>query len=273
MAMGGSLCVVSLQTVWGGLGGQYQRVPPVQWVGVPTFLYFIYTLYGTSATMTDTKKSIHAIHGMISADGQDITGYVHERHSIGECPWCDFIRVQSVAKEFKRRMEECDEEIKSLNMWSLGTSLSDTPSNRKILLDWWRVFTRRLDRDTEWSPIFRVVETGRRGFLHFHVVCSRYISHAKVLRIWRSITGEASNVHVSGSPNGRNVKPLVDYLIKYLSKEGSTYRWMGSLYGLGRRRPRRITDGEREGPRYGGVTCYTLDTERYGEHRRAQRHL
>lgn len=215
---------------------------------------------------------VHSVHGMLSEDGEEILGYVHERHPKGECPWCDFIRVENIAREFERRLEVCGERIESLNMWSLGSSLVDTEANRKVIVDWWRLFTRRLDRRDEWTPIFRVLEVGRRGFLHFHCVCTRYISHAEVLRTWRSITGEASNVHVSGSARGRNVSTLIRYLVKYLTKDNSTYRWMGSLYGLGNT-SRRVRNISGTGGRYGGLTCYTRTTRGYPERPEPQRKI
>jgi len=210
-------------------------------------------------------KCYHTSVGMLNPEETDIVKILHSRHSVGECPWCDFIRVRKIAKEFERRIDICDERIQSLNMWSLGTSLTDTPLNRKTILHWWRVFTRRLDRNSHWAPLFRVLEVGRRGFLHFHVVCSQYISHAEVLRVWRSITGENSNVHVSSSNKEMKTSTLIRYLIKYLTKESSSYRWMGSLYGLGRATRGRVLEGPSERLVYGGAMCYEQVTEGYQE--------
>lgn len=220
--------------------------------------------------MTNTKEvSEHEVIGMLSEDGSDIVAYCHERHGIGVCPWCDFIRVERIVEDFMRRLDLTKERIESLNMWSLGTSLKDTKYNRKVLHAWWREFHGKVKRIKEWVPLFRVLEVGRRGFLHFHVVVSEYVDHKKILDTWRSITGEASNVHVSGSPPGRDFTPLIRYLVKYLTKEGSAYRWMGPLYGLGAR-SRSVSN--RKGPMYyGGVTYLTMRTRAYGKRRDPQR--
>lgn len=222
--------------------------------------------------MSEEKKSRHAVIGMIDEAAPGEVIYCHERHPVGACPWCDFIRVENISKEFERRLDVCNQRIQSLNMWSLGTSLKDTAYNRQVLLGWWRVFSRRLDRDTEWLPLFRVVEVGRRGYLHIHCICGAFVAHEKVLRIWRSITGEASNVNVSGSGRNREPRTLIRYLVKYLSKQGSAYRWLGPLYGLGDT-SRRIRSGGRRTIRYGGETCYSLNTRAYPENDGGQRKI
>lgn len=168
------------------------------------------------------------------ADCHDIKD-VHERHSVGVCPWCDEMRVRNISDEFLRRLEVCDERIEELVMWSLGTSLKCSKYNRKILLKFWRIFSRRINRSEDWNPVFRVVETGRRGFLHIHVAVSGFASHAHICKVWRSVTGEASNVNFSRADKDRGIPTLIRYLVKYLTKEGSTYRWMGPFYGLGDR--------------------------------------
>lgn len=205
-----------------------------------------------------TKETItHEIHAFLD-ELDDTLSYRHSRHPVGHCPRCDWIRVQSVTVEFIRRLRACDEEIEGLFMWSLGTSLRDTPSNRRMLMKRWRAFTKVMNERDDWVPLFRVVEVGRRGFLHFHVVAGRYIEHAIVLKAWRSLTREPSNVNVSGYKGRKNPETLVRYLVKYLSKSTSSYRWMGPLHGVGGRsqQAERLSgacDGSKRRLRYMGV--------------------
>ncbi len=204
----------------------------------------------------------HKRIGFISDDEREITGYGHERHALGECPWCDFVRAEGIAREFIRRMEAIDERFEHLNMWSLGTSMGDTPANRKRLLEWWRKFTKHFAKYEHWSGLFRVVEVGHRGFLHIHFVCSGYLPHQKVLEFWRGLTGQKSNVHVSGQKGRQNPERLVKYLTKYLSKETTSYRWLGVFHGVGGER--RTQEVQRHhGSKYGGVVYGGYVTESY----------
>jgi len=216
------------------------------------------------------QKSIHDVYSRLSADGSEITGYMHERHKVGQCPWCDSVRVHHIVRDFMRRIDQTAYPVRELNMWSLGTSLKDTASNRRRMIHHWAILHDRMKRCNQWVPLFRVLERGRRGFLHFHVLVAEFVDHTRVLRIWRDITGENSNVNVRV---GRGeTEPLVRYLTKYLSKEGSTYRWMGPLYGLGSRSRRITTDGV-EQDQFGGITCYEHVTRGYVERRDPQRRL
>jgi len=208
------------------------------------------------------KKLFHARIGFLNLDESEIVGYAHVRHRVGECRWCDFIRVNSITREFIKRMDICADKITRLNMWSLGSSLVDTPCNRKVILRWFRLFALAMRGVKAWRPVFRVLESGRRHFLHFHLVVPWYVDHSIVLERWRSLTGELSNVHVSGGPSYLEPKALCQYLLKYLSKSSSTYRWMGPFYGMGRERSRRVAQAALERV-YGGVCYGGYTTEEY----------
>lgn len=207
-------------------------------------------------------KINHKRIGFISNDGKEITGYGHERHSVGECPWCDFLRASALAEEFIRRMEVCNERFEHLNMWSLGTSMGDTIANRKRILQWWRKFTVHFNKYESWSALFRVVEVGSRGLLHIHFVCSDYLPHQKVLVFWRALTGEKSNVHVSGQKGAQDPKKLIHYLTKYLTKSTTSYRWLGAFHGVGGERGRKTSTRPPDST-YGGVVYGGYDTEGY----------
>lgn len=222
-------------------------------------------------------KSVHEISGFIAPDGSDIVLYTHERHPVGVCAWCDYVRSRSIAREFVRRLEVAMPDCRNLNMWSLGTSLHDTKFNRKLLRGYWQRFRTVLHKRGHRSIVFRVVEVGRRGFLHVHYVDAAFIPHKDILSLWRSITSENSNVHVSGQKGPQDVKRLTKYLTKYLCKSSTEYRWMGPLYGLGFDRDRSVRSRPRsERLIYGGVTCYRMVTEQskyYGDDSGVQRSL
>jgi len=100
----------------------------------------------------------------------------------------------------------------------------------------------------DFPVVFRVLEVGKRGYLHYHFVSSGFMDHSKVLEVWRSLTGEASNVHVSGHRGRHDPKRLVGYLTKYLTKSSCEYRWCGAFYGLGRERSRSVRTDQVDTP-------------------------
>lgn len=175
-------------------------------------------------------KVEHDIVGLLDhATGEIVYSMV--RHRVGECPYCDMLRARRIAREFLRRLDQSGLEAGGLHLWSLGCSLKDSAYNRKILGRWWRKFTEAMKR-SGWCPCFRIMEAGKRGFLHYHVVVSGFVPHALVLEKWRRITGEKSNVNVS--PFVGDEDHLAGYLTKYVTKgagDGSgcafPYSWLG----------------------------------------------
>lgn len=221
---------------------------------------------------TTDRFIVHDVTASLTVEDAPEIKYHHERHSVGVCPWCDFIRVDNICQEFLRRLEVSDHVEDEIIMWSLGTSLKDSKFNRKVLIERWRIFSRRMDRCEDWTPIFRVVEAGRRGYLHLHVAVLGFASHAHVTSTWRSSTGEASNVNFSRSSGGADTPTLVRYLVKYMAKKGSTYRWMGPFYGLGDR-SRSIVQPGGVPSVFAGATPYKWYTLAYVERRSPQRKL
>ncbi len=185
-----------------------------------------------------------------------IYSYVHQRHKKSDnCVWCELVRLRRIQNDFQFRLSHCGETVTHLSLWSLGTSLKDTPTNRKILLRWWGLFRMRMNRSKTWSPVFRVVEAGRRHLIHMHFVDIGYIDHSEVLKVWRSLTGEKSNVHVSGSGYGKDSSKLVKYLCKYLTKQTTRYAFMGPFRAIkGILEDMEVKDRD-EVLHYGGV-CY-----------------
>lgn len=199
----------------------------------------------------------HDIVGLLDKATGEIV-YSMVRHRVGECPYCDILRARRIACEFLRRLDESGLEAESLHLWSLGCSLKNTEYNRKILGRWWRKFTEAMKR-TGWCPCFRIMEAGRRGYLHYHVVVSGYISHSIVLDKWRRITGENSNVNVS--PMSGDESALTGYLTKYVTKgagDGSPcafpYSWLGP-FRTGT--PQKAAKGSVRDLEYLGYTCYS----------------
>lgn len=207
-------------------------------------------------------KKVHEVTGFINPEGTDIVRYVHERHPVGQCAWCDFVRSRSIAREFITRLEMTIPDCENLNMWSLGTSMHDTKFNRKILVKRWAKLRNRLHKRGYSGIVFRVLECGNRGYIHIHFVAVSFIPHKVVLDAWREICGEKANVHVSGQKGAQDVKRLTRYLTKYLTKSSSDYRWCGPFYGLGKDRDRSVRAGSAgPSPVYGGVTYLTMTTE------------
>lgn len=180
-------------------------------------------------------KIQHDIEGLLDEDTGEIV-YAMVRHRVGECPYCDRLRAGRIAREFIRRVDQAGLDEGRLHMWSLGCSLKDSTYNRKVITGWWREFTKGMNKYTGWRPCFRVLESGRRGYLHFHVVVYGFVSHGVVLERWRRITGERSNVNVSPMQGG--AEGIVKYLVKYITKGSGesrapgTYRWLGPMYAL-----------------------------------------
>ena len=88
----------------------------------------------------------------------------------------------------------------------------------------------------DWSPIFRVVESGSRGKrLHIHFLNVGKLKFDIVKNAWRALTQENSNVNFS-KVTGSNTP--VYYVMKYLTKSQAKYSFLGVL--------RRIKLEERE---------------------------
>lgn len=216
--------------------------------------------------MCPTMKMSHDVIAFMDEIDNSLS-YRHSRHRKGECPWCDFIRVGEVSREFLRRLNHVfGLDPVHLNMWSLGTSLRDDErgANRRLLQRWWHEFQKHPVRG--WCPVFRIIEAGRRGFLHIHTINPGFCTHELVLHAWRRITGESSNVHVSGRKGRQDPRRLASYLLKYLSKESCTYSWCGAFLGHGDRGTRGLRGAGQGLPKKFMGTCYwTVETDPYPE--------
>lgn len=206
-------------------------------------------------------KIFHERIGLLDSDEKEIY-YAHERHKKDDhCSWCEMVRLVHIRREFLYRLENCGVPVHHLSMWSLGSSLKSTSYNRKIIIRDWHLFRARMSKLTSWVPVFRILEEGKRGYLHIHFIAISYLKHAVVMRAWRDIRGESCNVHVSGQKGKQDPLRLASYLLKYLTKEGSGYRWMGPFYGMARERSRRVRQGSDIRLHYGGIVYGGFESE------------
>ncbi len=153
-----------------------------------------------------------------------------------KCVYCLNLRKRSIYVRALQRYDAIPDGLrpKIISMWTLGTSLHDTVTNRKILSSYWQSFANkmrkaRLRKKLTFSPQLWAVESGTRSSrLHIHVLAFGYTSHNFVLQSWRSTTQEESNVHFRVKSRN-DPKRAVAYITKYLNKENSPYYWCGLL--------------------------------------------
>jgi hypothetical protein len=88
--------------------------------------------------------------------------------------------------------------------------------------------TISLRRTLSWKPIFRVLEKGKSGYLHIHVIVLKYLQHDYVRKLWSDITGiKNPNVNYQVR-NSEKIGKAVSYLTKYLLKDGKkNYQYLG----------------------------------------------
>ncbi len=123
-------------------------------------------------------------------------------------------------------------------MWSLGTSLIDSDKNRKQIAVYWKLFRKRMmlyskRHSFPYKPLMYVVEAGSKGRrLHYHIIMDGFTPFNRVLRNWRDITGEQSNVNYSVNETGTENIHAINYILKYVMKQSGSYYWVGEFYKL-----------------------------------------
>jgi len=156
-----------------------------------------------------------------------------------KCGVCQSMWVKGLYSKFYTRKLRSGDNAEQCILWTLGSSKFDTGHERAALGEAWRKFRMWMDNYSDWRPIFRVVETGKKaGRLHIHFVVTWWLDHEVVLEAWRSAVGEAANVNFSYIP-GDGTSKVLGYMLKYLLKDKSKYSWLGSFYkaGEGERKP------------------------------------
>ena len=150
--------------------------------------------------------------------------------------YCSGCRTYRRAVLFAKLMERWQKNahINEIAFWTLGTGLIDNAPNRTTIEEYWQLFRKLANKNTEWGPLFRVVESGSKGKrLHLHLLVQGYVHRDIVLKMWRGITGiEKPHVWL-----GRvrfeydNIVRTLWYVSKYVTKEAGRYSWMGDFYG------------------------------------------
>lgn len=156
-----------------------------------------------------------------------------------ECYWCIEYNRRRIHAKIMSKMNIL--KPKRVYLWTFGTSLIWSPDsnvheyNLKTIKRYWRLFTQRMAtyakrKNFKYDPILKVIENGSMGYrYHIHALFTSYFQHERALNMWRSITGENSNVNYSGFRT-KNYHKSVAYLVKYAVKSvPAEYNYMGSL--------------------------------------------
>lgn len=166
------------------------------------------------------------------------------------CKKCYNCKMNRSSKIVARSMSKFKQlKVKSVFLWTFGTSLDDTPSNILKIKSYWRKFTQRfamkkLRKGISYFPLFKVIEAGTKGRkLHIHAIFAKFFEHSPeflksegickkscvhALCTWRQITGENSNVQYQGNRYSKPVTAFF-YCVKYAVKENSSYSYLGEM--------------------------------------------
>ncbi len=165
--------------------------------------------------------------------------YVYKR-----CNECRSCIMYSSRKMIARLMEKANKmRLKAVYLWTFGTNKLDTIENRAVLrVAWQKTCTylsnwyKRPKNQGKYSyrPIFKVIETGKAGYLHIHAIFTTPIDYFLVRKTWsRYIKIKNPNVNYSEKEFVDPIKAF-SYVAKYCSKAiGKSRNWsfMGKFYG------------------------------------------
>lgn len=169
-------------------------------------------------------------------------------------PCANFRRTVIYAKFFDRfnRAYPNLNPLKSrkFKMWTLGTNFNEIKivgsdvfekerSDFSRLAKSWKNFRKKLNQHRKRSPnifsgkfIFYVFETGKAGYHHIHLIADGFLPHYYIRKLWSDSTG-IENPNVQFSKKEHTMIYAVNYLLKYMIKEGSRYYWLSDLYKAG----------------------------------------
>ncbi len=163
-----------------------------------------------------------------------IDGFGYWRGVTSRCKDCYNCRLHISGKVTAKSMSKFKKLKRDrVYLWTFGTSL--IVGNMDKLAVFWRKFTQRYAMKrkrtgVKYDPLFRVFEAGSKGRrLHVHAIFGDYFDHAEALKVWRSITGEKSNVQYVSKPMYANPVNAFFYCAKYAVKGGSKYSYMGAM--------------------------------------------
>ncbi len=127
-----------------------------------------------------------------------------------------------------------NEHIRDVAFGTLGTNLKDSALNRLQVEEWWQLIRKYLNKNTDWSPLFRVVEKGSKGgYLHIHFLYQNYVNQGWLKVQWARTT-KIKDPHVDlrrVQKKHVNIVHTLWYTTKYVTKESSKYSWLGEFYG------------------------------------------
>lgn len=154
-----------------------------------------------------------------------------------DCEYCVTKRRKTIIAKAMDRYKSIMRPRDKLILWTVGTSLSDSPGNRLKIARYWKLLGSRMRTyssrgKTNFSPLMNALEKGTRGGkLHYHFIARSFMSQSFLKKQWRNITGEKSNVNFKAKKRvyGRTAIKAFAYLAKYCSKDGLPYYWMGDL--------------------------------------------
>lgn len=127
-----------------------------------------------------------------------------------------------------------------VSMWTFGTNLKDTSfenynkktifPNRNRIVGWFQSFKKRVrqhyvrsKKRHQFEFLTWVLETGKNGYLHLHVLTSGFISHSYLRTIWSKVS-HISNPNVNFMSSKISSKGFfISYLSKYMAKVKQTY--------------------------------------------------
>jgi hypothetical protein len=168
----------------------------------------------------------------------------------GKCDPCISLRKIDLVNRFQR--SDINED--PVEMWTLGSNLEmdlyyGSKDNTWIMKEAIKTFQKRLraalkygNSEYKWTPIYRVLEYGTSGYLHWHIITKRQNHRIKVKykgttftgiqklvrKVWSDTIGiENPNVNYSYK---KNYTPAMafKYVTKYLNKSGYVTSYMSS---------------------------------------------
>lgn len=181
------------------------------------------------------------------------------------CDNCSHAYYFQKRAELKQRAKHYLQQnnIKKVYLWTLGTSLLNTPDNVKKLSGYWKKFNSHSQKKFPYDLLVRVYEAGTKGNrLHVHFITSTQIPFFQVRQMWGEFTNQVDpitnkpycNVNYStpdkslsrvnkariseGKAPMRRLNPLsaIMYLAKYLTKAkfGPVQHQISRAYYIGK---------------------------------------
>lgn len=183
--------------------------------------------------MADDEKSLECLYppGFYNrkcAEGHVTKGFMRCHRCIN----CDKLRNIQIRNELLRRITiyYSKKQHRRVSLWTLGTS----SESFGLLRSHWAKFRNWLKRSgkRQIRCLYYVFEKGTLGGrAHIHILVDGFASHSTILRKWRSITREQSNVNYRIDRSSDFTK-AVNYVTKYVTKsrgERRNYYYLSDL--------------------------------------------